>query len=85
MILDNGSVFLSDTTLEQGLKAINIIKDTFKGVIIIGVQFECDPKQVGYIDSTKVLTPIVSCLLHGVSGVHEYRVHVVDETIELKH
>lgn len=83
MILDNGSVFLSDTTLGLGMKAIDILKDKFKDAIIIGVQFECDPKEVGYIDSNKVMTPIVSCLLNGVSGVHEYRVDIMDKTLEL--
>ena len=87
MILDNKNLFLADTTLEQGLKAINIIKDKFKDAgrpIILGVEFECDPNEAGRIDSEKVMTPIVSCLLHGVSGVHHYRVDVVEKTIELR-
>lgn len=88
MILENKNLFLADTTLEQGLKAINIIKDKFKDTsraIILGVEFECDRKEAGRIDSDKIMTPIVSCLLHGVSGVHNYRVDVVEKTIELKH
>jgi len=83
MILCNKNIFLADTTLEQGLKAINMIKDKFKGAIILGVEFDCDPNEVGRIDSEKVMTPIVSCLLHGVSGVHNYRVDIVEKTIEL--
>ena len=84
MILCNGNVFISDTTLEQGLKAINIIKDKFKGAIILGVEFECDPNEVGKINHDAVTTPIVSCLLHGVSGVHHYRVDILEKLIELR-
>ena len=85
MICDNGNLFLSDTTLRVGLKAIDIIKDKFEGAIILGVEFECDRSEVGHIDSNKVMSPIVSCLLHGVSGVHNYRVDTVDKLIEVKH
>lgn len=84
MILGNNNLFLADTTLEQGLKAINIIKDKFDGAIILGVEFECDPDEVGKIDSNKIMSPIVSCLLHGIGGVHNYCVDVVDGTLELK-
>lgn len=84
MILDNKNLFLADTTLEQGLKAISIVKDKFNGAIILGVEFECDPNEAGRIDSGKVMTPIVSCLLHGVSGIHNYRVDITEKTIELK-
>lgn len=87
MILNDGNIFLADTTLEQGLKAINMIKDKFKdcgGAIIVGVEFECDPNEAGRIDHDRVMAPIVSCLLHGVQGMHHYRVDIVEKTIELK-
>ena len=84
MICNNGNLFLADTTLGLGLKAIDIIKDKFDGVIIIGVEFDCDPNEVGLIDSHKAMTPVVSCLLHGVSGVHNYRVDIVNKLIELQ-
>lgn len=84
MILDNNNLFLADTTLEQGLKAVNIVKDKFDGAIILGVEFECVHDEVGKIDSEKVMSPIVSCLLHGIRGVHNYRVDVVEKTLDLK-
>lgn len=84
MICDNGNLFLADTTLEQGLKAINIIKEKFDGVIIVGVEFECLDIEAGRVDSKKVMTPIVACLLNGVSGMHHYRVDTVEKLIELK-
>lgn len=84
MIMDNGNLFLADTALEQGMKAINIIKEKFDGVIIVGVEFECSDNEVGRIDSIKMMTPIVCCLLNGVSGMHHYRVDITDKLIELK-
>ena len=83
MILDNGNVFINDTILENGLKAIKIVKDKMNA-IIIGVEFECDPNEVGRIDSEKVMVPVVSCLVHGIEGMHHYRVDVVNKTIAIK-
>ena len=83
MILEStGNLFINDTMLENGLKAINILKDKMN-VIIIGVEFECDPNEAGKADPDKTMTPIVSCLVHGISGMHHYRVDIVDKTIEL--
>lgn len=84
MILSNKNLFINDTALEHGLNAINIIKDKFKGAIILGVEFECDPNEAGKLNHEAVTKPIVSCLMHGVSGVHHYRVDVLEKLIELR-
>ena len=83
MILDNKNIFINDTALEHGMRAINIIKEKLK-VIIVGVEFECDSNEAGRINSDKVMKPIVSCLLHDVQGLHHYRVDTLEKTIELK-
>ena len=70
------NLFITDVALEIGLKAIQAVKDKFTGVIILGVEFET--KEDGKIDYKKPIHPQVSCLFHGVSGVHNYRVDVSD-------
>ena len=75
-ILKNGNVFLSDTAMKNGLIAIEILKKRMDGAIILGVEFEIDDDNVA--NATR---PIVSCLLHDITGVHNYQVNVQDKTI----
>ena len=75
-ILKNGNVFLSDIAMRNGLDAIEILKKRMDGVIILGVEFEIDDDNVA--NATR---PIVSCLLHDITGVHNYQVNVEDKTI----
>jgi anaerobic ribonucleoside-triphosphate reductase len=75
-ILKNGNVFLSDIAMKNGLIAIEILKKRMDGAIILGVEFEIDDDNVA--NATR---PIVSCLLHDITGVHNYQVNVQDKTI----
>lgn len=77
MILANGNLFVTDVTIRQGLKAIEIVKQKL-GCAVLGVEFERDDEDV--VDANK---PIVSCMVHNVEGVHLYQVDVVDKTIKL--
>ena len=77
-ILKNGNVFLSDIAMRNGLDAIEILKKRMDGIIILGVEFEI------YEDNIANATrPIVSCLLHDITGVHNYQVNVEDKTITI--
>ena len=75
-ILKNGNVFLSDIAMKNGLIAIEILKKRMDGAIILGVEFEIDDDNVA--NATR---PIVSYLLHDITGVHNYQVNVQDKTI----
>ena len=76
MILPNGNLFVTDVTIRQGLKAIEIVKQKLN-CAVLGVEFERDKDLV---DANK---PIVSCMVHNVEGTHLYQVDVVDKTIKL--
>ena len=76
-ILNNGNVFLSDIAMRNGLDAIEILKKRMDGVIILGVEFEIDDDN----NVANATRPIVSCLLHDITGVHNYQVNVHDKTI----
>jgi len=79
MILPSGNLFVTDVTLRNGLKAIELVKEKLN-VVVLGVEFERDKPDSDIVDATK---PIVSCMIHDVKGVHLYQVDLVDKTIEL--
>ena len=79
MILPSGNLFVTDTTLRNGAKAIEIVREKLT-CAILGVEFERESEDSDIVNCNK---PIVSCMIHNVKGVHLYEVDIVDKTIEL--
>ena len=81
MILPSGNLFMTDTTLQNGVKAIEIVREKLT-CAILGVEFEREGDE-NNVDIVNCNKPIVSCMIHNVKGVHLYEVDLVDKTIEL--
>ena len=79
MILPSGNLFVTDVTLRNGIKAIEVVKEKLN-CAVLGVEFERETPDSDIVNCTK---PIVSCMVHNVQGVHLYQVDVVEKTIEL--
>jgi len=79
MILPSENLFVTDTTLRNGAKAIDMVKEKLT-CAVLGVEFEREAPDSDIVNCNK---PIVSCMIHNVKGVHLYQVDLVDKTIEL--
>lgn len=81
MKLANGNTFMTNTAMELGLEAIQIVKDQVKtGLVIIGVEFEtCEDDHI-----TNVASPIVSALVkeNYTSQVRKWKVYTGKDKIE---
>jgi len=79
MILPSGNLFVTDTTLRNGVKAIELVKQKLN-CAVLGVEFEREAADSDIVNCNK---PIVSCLVHNVQGVHLYQIDLTEKTIEL--
>jgi len=79
MILPSGNLFMTSTTLRNGAKAIELVKEKLT-CAVLGVEFEREAADSDIVNCNK---PIVSCMIHNVQGVHLYQVDLVEKTIEL--
>lgn len=82
MLLSNGNFYTSEAAMSAGMKACDIVREKLNGVAILGVEFECDPDKVGEL--INICSPVVSCLMHNIEGVHLYKVDTTSGTIKLQ-
>jgi L-aminopeptidase/D-esterase-like protein len=76
MILANGNMFITDVALENGLAAVEIVKEKL-ACTVLGVEFEME-------GNTPICTrPIVSVLMHDIEGVHTYQVNLSEKTLKV--